>query len=101
MRTLVRFSIALLHSVLTVFRSREEQAIVELALRQQLATYARSRRRLLREYVDYDNSERVHISIADAPMGRPIEPRPSECSDVVGIPRVGGLHHHYCWRQAA
>ena len=40
MRTLVNLSVALLYSVLALFRSREEQAIVELALRQQLAVYA-------------------------------------------------------------
>ena len=33
-------AIAILRSVLALFRSREQQAIVELALRQQLATYA-------------------------------------------------------------
>ena len=58
-------------------------------------------RRLLREYVDYYNSERAHTSIADAPLGRPIEPRPSEPSNAVGIPRVGGLRHRYCWREDA
>jgi len=58
-------------------------------------------RRLLREYVDYYNSERVHTSIADAPLGRSVEPRPPEHAEVIGIPRVGGLHHRYCWREAA
>ena len=45
MRTPASFSIALLYSVLALFRNREEQAIVELALRQQLAAYAQSRPR--------------------------------------------------------
>jgi putative transposase len=45
MRTLVNLSIALLYSILALFRSREEQAIVELALRQQLAVYAQDRPR--------------------------------------------------------
>jgi transposase InsO family protein len=58
-------------------------------------------RRLLREYVDYYNDERVHTSIADAPVGRPVESRPSENAKVVGFPRVGGLHHRYCWHEAA
>jgi len=58
-------------------------------------------RRLLREYVDYYNAERVHASIADAPMGRPVEFRPSEHAEVIGTPRVGGLHHRYRWREAA
>ena len=58
-------------------------------------------RRLLREYVDYYNDERVHTSISDAPAGRPVEWRPSERAKVVGLPRVAGLHHRYCWREAA
>jgi transposase InsO family protein len=58
-------------------------------------------RRLLREYVDYYNSERVHTSIADSPVGRPVESRPTEQAKVVGFSRVGGLHHRYRWREAA
>jgi putative transposase len=58
-------------------------------------------RRLLREYVDYYNNERVHTSIGDAPVGRRVESRPSEHARVVGSPRVGGLHHRYRWREAA
>jgi transposase InsO family protein len=58
-------------------------------------------RRLLREYVDYYNDERVHTSIQDAPVSRPMESRPSEQAKVVGFPRVGGLHHRYRWREAA
>ena len=34
-------------------------------------------RRLLREYVSYDNAERVHTVMRDAPEGRNIEARPS------------------------
>jgi transposase InsO family protein len=58
-------------------------------------------RRLLREYVDYYNDERVHTSISDAPAGRPVKSRPSERAKVVGLPRVGGLHHRYRWHEAA
>ena len=52
-------------------------------------------RGLLREYVDYYNAERVHTSIGDSPNGRPVEFRASSCSKVIGLPRVGGLHHRY------
>jgi len=45
MRTLVTFVIWILRSALALFRSREEQAIVELALRQPLAAYAHERPR--------------------------------------------------------
>jgi putative transposase len=58
-------------------------------------------RRLLREYVDYYNAERVNTSISDSPVGRPVESRPSSGAQVVALPRVGGLHHRYAWREAA
>ena len=58
-------------------------------------------RRLLREYVDYYNAERIHTSIGDAPVSRPVESRPALGAQVVGLPRVGGLHHRYVWREAA
>ena len=58
-------------------------------------------RRLLREYIEYYNAERVHTSIGDAPEGRPPETRPSSGAKVVALPRVGGLHHRSAWRDAA
>jgi len=57
--------------------------------------------RLLREYVDYYNADRVHTELQDSPMGRPNECRPSPEARIVGLPRVGGLHHRYEWREAA
>jgi transposase InsO family protein len=58
-------------------------------------------RRLLREYVDSYDAERVHTSIGDAPEGREPETRPSPGAKVLALPRVGGLHHRYTWRDAA
>jgi transposase InsO family protein len=58
-------------------------------------------RRLVHEYVDYYNDERVHTSIGDAPNRRAVESRPSGRARVTGFPRVGGLHHRYRWREAA
>jgi transposase InsO family protein len=58
-------------------------------------------RRLLREYVDYYNRERVHTRLRDSPAGRPTQKRPSASARIVGLPRVGGLHHRYAWREAA
>jgi len=57
--------------------------------------------RQLREYVAYYNADRVHTSLRDSPAGREVEPRLSPAAQVVGLPRVGGLHHRYIWRQAA
>ncbi len=58
-------------------------------------------RRLLRDYVAYYNAERVHSRLRGAPTGRPTETRPSPDAQVVGLPRVSGLHHRYAWREAA
>jgi transposase InsO family protein len=58
-------------------------------------------RRLLLDYVVYYNNERVHTRLGDSPTGRPTENRPSPDAQVVALPRVGGLHHRYSWREAA
>ena len=58
-------------------------------------------RRLLRDYVSYYNTERVHTRLQDAPKHRPVQIRPSAKAMVVGLPRVGGLHHRYVWQEAA
>jgi len=33
--------------------------------------------------------------------GRAVESRSSSDAKVVGLPRVGGLHHRYAWKEAA
>jgi hypothetical protein len=58
-------------------------------------------RRLRREYVGYDNADRVHTELQVSPMGRSTKSRLSPKAQVVGIPRVGGLHHRYAWQAAA
>ena len=51
-------------------------------------------RRVLRSYVDYYHTWRVHRSLAmDAPVPRPVHL--PELGDVRKLPEVGGLHHHY------
>jgi transposase InsO family protein len=57
--------------------------------------------RLLRQYVDYYNEDRVHTCLRDSPTGRETEKRQSTDSKIVGLSRVGGLHHRYAWREAA
>src|SRR6266850_1177736 len=54
-------------------------------------------RRLIREYVDYYNTERVHTSISDSPSGRSSETKPSGAAEIVRLPRVDGLHGRYTW----
>jgi transposase InsO family protein len=56
---------------------------------------------LLQEYVEYYNADRVHTSLRDAPVGRATDEKPSKRARVIGLPRVGGLHHRYAWRDAA
>jgi len=47
------------------------------------------------------NAERVHSSIADAPQGRAPEAKPYRSARLTRLPRVGGLHGRYVWREAA
>ena len=59
-------------------------------------------RRLLAEYVAYYHEDRCHLGLdKDTPNGRVVTPKPSPTAQVVALPRVGGLHHRYEWREAA
>jgi len=59
-------------------------------------------RRLLRGYVSYYHQDRTHDALGkETPEGRLIQARPSAVAEVVGMPRVGGLHHRYKWSVAA
>jgi transposase InsO family protein len=59
-------------------------------------------RRLLRDYVSYHHQDRIHDSLEkDAPNGRPAEQRLTATATVLSLPRLGGLHHRYAWREAA
>ena len=59
-------------------------------------------RRLLREYVAYHHDDRTHCGLGkQTPSRRAVEHRPSPGAKVVGLPRVGGLHRRYTWRDAA
>ena len=59
-------------------------------------------RQLLGRFLDYYQVDRTHLGLEkDSPFGRPVEPRPSASATVVSLPRVGGLHRRYAWRQAA
>jgi putative transposase len=58
--------------------------------------------RLVREYVAYYHHDRTHLGLEkDAPITRSVTARPSSRAPVVALPRVGGLHCRYRWRQAA
>jgi putative transposase len=58
--------------------------------------------RLVRAYLGYYHDDRTHLGLdKDTPTVRPVTPRPSPTAEVVTLPRVGGLHHRYEWRDAA
>jgi putative transposase len=58
--------------------------------------------RLLREYVSYYHQDRPHDSLRkDTPESRPIQPKPKANATAISLPRLGGLHHRYAWREAA
>ena len=59
-------------------------------------------RRLMGDYISYYHQDRVHDSLVkDTPDKRAIEQRPVASATVIGMPRLGGLHHRYAWRVAA
>ena len=59
-------------------------------------------RRLVRNYLDYYHEDRIHDALKkEPPTLRAIERRPRATAKVVGMPRVGGLHHRYQWQTAA
>jgi transposase InsO family protein len=59
-------------------------------------------RRLVRAYVEYYHADRTHLGLdKDCPQSRTVTTKPWPESKVVVLPRVGGLHHRYQWRDAA
>jgi transposase InsO family protein len=58
--------------------------------------------RLLDSYVAYHHKDRTHLGLSkDTPTRRAVTPKPSLDAKVVALPRVGGLHHRYEWRDSA
>jgi putative transposase len=58
--------------------------------------------RLLQEFLRYYHTDRTHLSLGkDPPTTRAVCAPPSPLAAVASVPRVGGLHHRYEWRDAA
>jgi putative transposase len=58
--------------------------------------------RLMREYMNYYQDDRIHDSLSkDTPSGRPTEQKPFAKATVISSARLGGLHHRYTWEEAA
>jgi len=96
-----------IHEVLTAPRSPWQNAYAERligSIRREcldhvIVFHATGLRRILKDYFEYYESCRTHLSLEkDAPVSRPVAP-PS-LGPVIEIPRVGGLHHLYT-RKAA
>jgi putative transposase len=50
--------------------------------------------RILASYFSYYHAWRTHLSLAmDCPELRPVSP--PDQGEVIAVPEVGGLHHHY------
>ena len=53
-------------------------------------------KRLVNEYVNYYHEDRTHLALEKGtPTGREAQTKPSVGSEVIAIPRLGGLHHRY------
>lgn len=58
-------------------------------------------RRVIGDFVRYYEEDRIHDALdKDTPNRRPVESKPVAGS-VIALPRLGGLHHRYTWREAA
>ena len=97
-------------SVLTGYLSPWQNGIAErwvLTLRGELLDHVvvlseADARKLIADYVAYYNDDRCHLSLNKvSPAPRPIRARPSRDAEVIAIPRIGGIHHRYEWRDAA
>jgi transposase InsO family protein len=59
-------------------------------------------RRLVRSYLSYYHEDRTHLGLQkETPGRRPAQQKPSPHAEIDALPRVGGLHHRYVWREAA
>ena len=59
-------------------------------------------RRLLKENLRYYHEDRTQLGLnKDSPRGRPVECKSGKGARVNALPRCGGLHPRYTWRQAA
>ena len=87
----------LLYFLVAWFRPRNDLALENLALGQQLATFKHEQPR-----PKLANADRCHLTLGkDTPVPRSVRGLPSKAAQVVPLPRVGGLYHRYQWRDAA
>ena len=59
-------------------------------------------RRLMKEYIEYYNKDRCHLSLErDSPFGREVEIKSCKSAKVDSLPILNGLHHRYSWKKTA
>jgi transposase InsO family protein len=59
-------------------------------------------RRLVRDYLGYYHADRTHIGLNKrTPADRIAEQRTIRRTEILSVPRIGGLHHRYSWLEAA
>ena len=59
-------------------------------------------KRILISYFEYYHYDRTHYGLGKGtPVERPAQLRPTKGAKVIELPRVGGLHHRYEWKEAA
>jgi transposase InsO family protein len=99
-----------IEEVLTAYRSPWQNAYIERlngSIRREctdhiIAWNERHLKRILRGYFDYYNNDRSHLGLAkESPVERPISKMTSVTDQLLEMPRLGGLHHRYEWREAA
>ncbi len=55
----------------------------------------------LKSYMEYYNNDRTHLGLnKDTPIGRPEQSKTIN-SKIIELPRLGGLHHRYKWKDVA
>ena len=54
--------------------------------------------RLVKNYVDYYNGSRTHLTLRkDSPVSRKVQLRPGFDARIISTPQANGLHHRYEW----
>jgi hypothetical protein len=65
-------------------------------------TFLKNHMRILISYFQYYRYDRTHYRLGkDTPVERPAQLRPAKGAKVIELPRVGGLHYRYEWKEAA
>jgi putative transposase len=99
-----------IEEVLTAYRSPWQNAYIERlngSIRRECTDHVivwneRHLKRVLREYFSYYNADRTHLGLVkQTPINRQVSKRTSVADQLFEIPKVGGLHHRYEWREAA